>query len=134
MSSNYRLTIPAQPALEDLPTPTGMRCYEMWAVDSKLQLRLAMVVGVRALGMQKAQTVSLIPTGTFFLTHKINPGNVIIVSYKSVDRMPDLVVNFLSDRRSNAYVVLLGVGGSIRHALSASTSIAFGKLDQSCDR
>jgi len=89
---------------------------------------------VLKLATQKPKAVSLISIRAVFLTHKINPGNVIIVSYKSVDRMPDLMVNFLSDRRSNAYVVLLGVGGSIRHALSASTSIAFGKIDQSCDR
>ena len=71
-----------------------------------------MAVGLLNLGTQKLQATSLISTSEVFLTHKINAGNVIIVSCKRVDRMGHEMIDSLSDWRSNTYVVLLSIGGA----------------------
>ena len=92
-----------------------------------------MVGGVRALDTQKVKAASLISTRAVFLTHKVNTRNVIIVSYKRVDRMAHEMIDSLSDWRSNTYVVLLSVGGSCGAIYTTRLSIAFGEIDQSCD-
>ena len=92
-----------------------------------------MAVGSLNYGTQKPKTAALIPIYAFLSEHEINSRNVIIVSYKRVDRMAHEMINSLSDWRSNTYVVLLSVGGSARVRFIVKRTVDLGEMDQSCD-
>ena len=93
---------------------------------------LSVAVGSLSYGTQKPKAAALIPIYAFLSEYEINSRNVIIVSYKRVDRMAHEMIDSLSDWGSNTYVVLLRVGGPV-WAGSLSESIYFREIDRSCD-